>query len=60
MDDVKKTLEKLREELVNAGARLADLAEKGKKELPSAAKRLDEEYRRLQTLLDNAVDKLRK
>ncbi len=60
MDDLKKTLEKLREELVNAGARLADLAEKGKKELPSAAKRLDEEYRRLQTLLDNAVDKLRK
>ncbi len=60
MDDLGATLDKLREELIKAGARLADLAEKGKDELPHAAKRLDEEYRRLQSLLDGAVDKLRK
>ena len=59
MDDLKQTLDKLREELANAGKRLADLAEKGKAELPAAAKRIDEEYQRLQKLLDSAVDKLR-
>jgi hypothetical protein len=59
MDDLKQTLEKLRDELANAGKRLADLAEKGKAELPTAAKRIDEEYQRLQKLLDAAVDKLR-
>ncbi len=59
MDDLKQTLDKLREELTNAGKRLADLAEKGKAELPNAAKRIDEEYQRLQKLLDSAVDKLR-
>jgi hypothetical protein len=60
MDDLRATLDKLRDELTKAGARLADLAEKGKEELPHAAKRLDEEYRRIQALLDGAVDKLRK
>lgn len=60
MDDLKQTLEKLRDELANAGKRLADLAEKGKDELPHAAKRIDEEYQRLQKLLDAAVDKLRR
>jgi uncharacterized phage infection (PIP) family protein YhgE len=59
MDDLKQTLEKLRDELANAGKRLADLAEKGKGELPAAAKRIDEEYQRLQKLLDQAVDKLK-
>ena len=52
MDDLKQTLDKLRDELANAGKRLADLAEKGKAELPAAAKRIDEEYRRLQKLLE--------
>ena len=60
MDDLKQTLDKLREELANAGKRLADLAEKGKAELPAAARRIDEEYQRLQKLLDAAVDKLRR
>lgn len=59
MDDLKQTLDKLRDELASAGKRLADLAEKGKAELPAAAKRIDEEYRRLQKVLDEAVDKLR-
>jgi hypothetical protein len=59
-DNIKQTLEKLREELANAGKRLADLAQKGQKELPHAAKRINEEYERLQALLDSAVDKLRK
>jgi uncharacterized protein YukE len=59
MDDLKQTLERLRDELANAGKRLSELAEKGKTELPSAAKRIDEEYQRLQKLLDQAVDKLR-
>lgn len=59
MDDLKQTLEKLRDELTNAGKRLADLADKGKAELPAAAKRIDEEYQRLQKLLDSAVEKLR-
>ena len=60
MDDLKQTLEKLREELGNAGKRLADLADKGKAELPGAAKKIDEEYKRMQALLDSAVDKLKK
>jgi hypothetical protein len=60
MDDLRATLDKLRDELTKAGERLADLAEKGQKELPHAAKRIDEEYRRLQALLDGAVEKLRK
>ena len=60
MDDLKQTLEKLREELGNAGRRLADLAEKGKAELPGAAKKIDEEYKRMQGLLDSVVDKLKK
>jgi hypothetical protein len=59
MDDLKQTLEKLRDELANAGKRLADLADRGKAELPAAAKRIDEEYQRLQKLLDSAVEKLR-
>ena len=59
MDELKQTLEKLRDELANAGKRLADLADKGKAELPAAAKRIDEEYQRLQKLLDSAVEKLR-
>ena len=59
MDDIKQTLDKLREELTNAGKRLAELAERGQKELPHAAKRINEEYERLQGLLDAAVDKLR-
>jgi hypothetical protein len=59
MDDLRQTLEKLRDELANAGKRLSELAEKGKAELPAAAKRIDEEYQRIQKLLDGAVDKLR-
>jgi len=59
MDDLKQTLERLRDELGNAGKRLADLAEKGKAELPAAAKKIDEEYKRMQELLDSAVDKIR-
>ncbi|MDQ6716980.1 MAG: hypothetical protein M3Z17_01395 [Gemmatimonadota bacterium] len=60
MEDLSAVLEKLRDELSKAGARLAELAEKGQQEMPHAAKRIDEEYRRLQSLLDGAVDKLRK
>jgi uncharacterized coiled-coil protein SlyX len=59
MDDLKQTLERLREELTNAGKRLAELAEKAESELPAAGKRINEEYLRLQALLDSAVDKLR-
>ena len=60
MDDLKQTLEKLREELTNAGKRLADLAEKAEAELPPAGKRINEEYLRLQEMLDAAVEKLKK
>jgi predicted metal-dependent phosphoesterase TrpH len=59
MDDIKQTLDKLREELTNAGRRLAELAEKAEHELPAAGKRINEEFLRLQELLDSAVDKLR-
>jgi hypothetical protein len=59
MDDLKQALDKLREELTNAGKRLADLAEKAESELPPIGKRINEEYLRLQALLDAAVDKLR-
>ena len=60
MDDIKETLEKLREELTNAGKRLAELANKAEAELSPGIKRINEEYLRLQALLDSAVDKLRK
>ena len=59
MDDLKQALDKLREELTNAGKRLADLAEKAESELPPIGKRINEENLRLQALLDAAVDKLR-
>ena len=59
MDDIRQALDKLREELTKAGKRLADLAEKAESELPAAGKRINEEYLRLQKLLDEAVDKLR-
>lgn len=59
MEDIKQVLDKLREELTNAGKRLADLAAKAESELPAAGKRINEEYLRLQALLDQAVDKLR-
>jgi hypothetical protein len=60
MDDLKQTLEKLRDELTNAGKRLADMAEKAESDLPPWGKKINEEYLRLQNLLDQAVDKLRK
>ena len=60
MDDIKQALDKLREELTNAGKRLADLAEKAESDLPPWGKKINEEYLRLQELLDQAVDKLRK
>lgn len=60
MEDIKQALEKLREELTNAGKRLAELAEKAESELPAAGKRINEEYLKLQKLLDEAVDKLRR
>ena len=59
MDDLKQAIDKLREELTNAGKRLAELAEKAESELPPIGKRINEEYLRLQALLDAAVDKLR-
>lgn len=59
MDDIRQALDKLREELTKAGKRLAELAEKAESELPAAGKRINEEYLRLQKLLDEAVDKLR-
>jgi len=60
MDDIKQTLDKLREELTNAGRRLAELAEKAEAEPPPAGKRINEEYLRLQALLDSAIEKLKK
>jgi len=60
MDDIKQVLDKLREELTNAGKRLAELAEKAEAELPAGFKKINEEYLRLQELLDQAVDKLRR
>ena len=39
MDDIRQTLDKLREELTKAGKRLAELAEKAEAELPPAGKR---------------------
>ncbi|PYO49247.1 MAG: hypothetical protein DMD72_05485 [Gemmatimonadetes bacterium] len=59
MEDIKQALDKLREELTNAGKRLAELAEKAEAELPAAGKRINEEYLRLQELLDQAIAKLR-
>lgn len=59
-DELKKGWEQLEEGLTKAMRRLSDAIEKAQAEMPDAMKSINEEYHRVQEMLDRAVDKLRK
>jgi hypothetical protein len=59
-DDLKKGWEQLAEGLTKAMAKLSEAIEKAKAEMPDAMKGINDEYLRVQEMLDKAVDKLRK
>jgi len=59
-DEVKKGWEQLEEGLTKAMARLSEAIEKAKTEMPDAMKGINDEYLRVQEMLDKAVDRLRK
>jgi hypothetical protein len=59
-DELKKGWEQLEEGLTKAMAKLSDAIEKAKAEMPDAMKGINDEYLRVQEMLDKAVDRLRK
>lgn len=59
-DDLKKGWEQLAEGLTKAMGKLSEAIEKAKAEMPDTMKGINEEYLRVQEMLDKAVDKLRK
>ncbi|HEY4955915.1 MAG TPA: hypothetical protein VII02_13620 [Gemmatimonadaceae bacterium] len=59
-DELKKSWEQLEEGLMKAMGRLSEAIEKAKAEMPDAMKGINDEYLRVQEMLDRAVDKLRK
>jgi uncharacterized protein YukE len=59
-EELKKGWEQLAKELTKAMGRLSDAIDKAKTEMPDAMKSINEEYLRVQEMLDKAVDKLRK
>lgn len=59
-DDLKKGWEQLEEGLTKAMGKLSEAIEKAKAEMPDAMKTINDEYLRVQEVLDKAVDKLRK
>jgi hypothetical protein len=59
-DDLKKGREQLEEGLTKAMGKLSEAIEKAKAEMPDAMKGINEEYLRVQEMLDKAVDRLRK
>jgi hypothetical protein len=59
-DELKKSWEQLEEGLMKAMGRLSEAIEKAKAEMPDAMKGINDEYLRVQEMLDKAVDKLRK
>lgn len=58
--DLKKGWEQLEEGLTKAMGKLSEAIEKAKAEMPDAMKGINEEYLRVQEMLDKAVDRLRK
>ena len=59
-DEWKHRGESLEGELKVAMTRLSEAIEKAKDEMPAAAKAINDEYLKVQAMLDQAVDKLRK
>ncbi|HVF40349.1 MAG TPA: hypothetical protein VM939_10640 [Gemmatimonadaceae bacterium] len=59
-DDLKHRWESLEGELRAAMSKLSDAIERAKDEMPAAAKAINDEYLKVQAMLDQAVDKLRK
>jgi hypothetical protein len=59
-DDLKKDWEQLAEGLTKAMGKLSEAIETAKAEMPDAMKGINEEYLRVQGMLDKAVNKLRK
>jgi len=59
-DDMKKRWESLEADLKDAMRKLSEAIEKAKDEMPAAAKAINDEYLRVQAMLDKAVDRLRK
>ena len=59
-DELKKGWEQLEEGLTKAMAKLSEAIEKAKAEMPDAMQGINDEYLRVQEMLDKAVDKLRK
>ena len=59
-DDLKKDWEQLEEGLTKAMGKLSEAIEKAKAEMPDAMKTINDEYLRVQEVLDRAVERLRK
>ena len=59
-DELKKGWEQLEEGLTKAMGKLSEAIEKAKAEMPDAMKTINDEYLRVQEVLDRAVEKLRK
>ncbi|MFN2601312.1 MAG: hypothetical protein ABR582_01005 [Gemmatimonadaceae bacterium] len=59
-DELKKGWEQIEEGLTKAMGKLSEAIEKAKAEMPDAMKTINDEYLRVQEVLDKAVDKLRK
>ncbi len=59
-DEIKKRWESLEVDLKAAMARLSEAIDKARSEMPAAARAINDEYLRVQEMLDKAMDKLRK
>ncbi len=59
-DELSDKWKSIETELRVAMAKLSDAIEKARKEMPEAAKAINDEYLKMQEKLDKAVDKLRK
>ena len=59
-DELKKGWEQIEEGLTKAMGKLSDAIKKAEAEMPDAMKSINQEYLRVQEMLDRAVDKLRK
>ncbi|MEP6905564.1 MAG: hypothetical protein ABI875_05740 [Gemmatimonadales bacterium] len=58
-DELRKGWEQLEEGLTKAMAKLSEAIEKAKTEMPDAMKGINDEYLRVQEMLDKTVDRLR-
>jgi hypothetical protein len=59
-EELKKGWEQIEEGLTKAMGKLSEAIEKARADMPDAMKSINEEYLRVQEVLDRAVDKLRK